>query len=258
MKLKDLLPDILEVTSRFRNVITHIILTDRGDNVKILAKSTDGSMAISGVTKGPVDDLNNIACLGSLDFLSASLSAPAMKKGTLDLHIDSSADGKAQVVRSITMTGENGYSVFYQAVDPFISKLNKIAVNKIKDWPVLFAIDKTYIERFTDTMKVHAKAPKIGTDEDDIYTLTYSDGQITVEFGERGHQVSMMLTGETETTGTTEKVNALFSISQTDAILKLVGKEGAVGYLVDKAMKVDIHTKHAEYEFVSTAKLKRK
>lgn len=258
MKLKDLLSDVLMVTSRFRDVITHIILKDRGDHIMIIAKSVDGSIYVGGKTKGSVDDFNDLACLGSLDFLQASLDTPAMENGNLEVNIDSSADGKAQVVRSITLSGKNGYSVFYQAVDPFVSNLNKISTLKIDDWSVLFAVDKTFTDRFTDTMKVHSRAPKIGTDEDDIFMLSYGDKSISASFGEKGHQVSMTLTDTVEVVNDVDKITALFSVSKLNAILKLIGKDGAVAYLDSKAMKMDIHTKYAEYEFVMTAKRMKK
>jgi len=258
MKLKDLLPDVLTATERFRDVVTHVILKDHGENSLIVAKSIDGSIYIGGTTTSEVEDFEDIACLGSLDFLKASLDAPAMEVGSLELNIDLSAAGDARVVRSITLSGKDGYNVFYQAVDPFISKLNKISVTKVSSWPVVFAVDQTFMTRFNETMKVHARAPKIGTDEDDIFLLSYGDGKISASFGEKGHQVSTTLTEEVEITGEADKVTALFSISKFNSILKLLGNKTTIGYLDSKAMKIEMSTKYAVYEFVMTAKRMKK
>lgn len=253
-ELKTLLTDLLTNVDPFKDVVTHIMVKEKDGKAIAAAKSKDGSISIMARSLGEVPGFAHVACLGSLPYLRSAINSSYMAEGNLDLSFDEASDGKTQMLRSIQLSGSNGFSVFYQAVDPFINKLIRIKNPAALDYPVAFVINDAFISNFDEIHKVHMQAPKMGTDLDDIFTLAYDDGKMVGLFGERGHSSTVTLTDEVEVEPGTDKVNAMLSISRFRSILKLVGKNGGAGFLSDKALKVDTETRTVGYEFVTTAK----
>lgn len=256
-QLKLFFTDLLTSTYPFRDSITHILMkSDDSDRIAVAAKSRDGSISIRGKTQKPIKEFQHVACLGSLPYLHSVFSSPYVKKAddlNIKLNYETASDGKSEALRSMEIKGKRGLHVFYQAVDPFVNQLNRIKIPTTADWPVLFGIDKSTIDAFTEMRKISMQVPKTGSDRDDIFQLIYSEGEIIAVFGEKGHQADITLT-EAEPSEEIDKLSALFSITQFRSILDLVGSKGAVAYFSSKALRIDTETDVLSYEFVTSAK----
>ena len=256
-EFKTFLADLLTSVDPFKDVISHIMMREKDGRVIAVAKSRDGSISIQVKSRGEVPGYSHKACLGSLPYLRSALASAYMKDGTLELTTGASSRGNDEVLRSIKLKGTHGFNIFYQAVDPFINKLTEIDQPKKStelDYPVAFAVDSQFISSFDEAYKVQQQAPKIGTDRDDIFTVSYNDSTVEAIFGEKGHQASIILTSTVEAATGVDKVNSLFSMSKFRSILKLVGKGTGIGSLSEKALCIDTETKQTEIQFVMSAK----
>jgi hypothetical protein len=255
-EFKAFLSDLLTSVDPFKDVITHIMMRERDGKVIAIAKSRDGSISIQVKSRGEVPGYSHKACLGSLPYLRSALASAYMKEGTLELTTGESSRGNDEVLRSIKLKGSHGFNVFYQAVDPFVSKLSNVDTPKSTElnYPVAFAVDTKFIESFDEVYKVQQQAPKIGTDRDDIFTVSYNNSSVEAIFGEKGHQATVILTKTVEAATGVDKVNSLFSMTKFRSILKLVGKGTGIGSLSDKALRIDTETKQTEIQFVMSAK----
>ena len=135
-----------------------------------------------------------------------------------------------------------------------ITKINRIKLPTTLDWPVAFSIDAEFISSFTELFKVHALAPKVGNDRDDIFKLALADNTIEAIFGDQHHTANVVLSEMVEADSQADKTNAYFSIGIFRTILRLVGKRESIGYLSNTGLRVDMQTKLAEYKFITAAK----
>ncbi|GAF83350.1 unnamed protein product, partial [marine sediment metagenome] len=135
-----------------------------------------------------------------------------------------------------------------------VNKMNRIKLPPQLDWPLAFSIDADFVKSFDEMCKVHALAPKVGSERDDIFQLAYTDDGIEAIFGDQHHTANVVLSRTIEAKVRTEKTNAYFSISRFKSILRLIGKGDAVGYLAKTGLRIDTETKHATYKFVTAAK----
>ena len=252
--LQTFLVDLLGAIDPFKDVITHVMIREEDGGIKAAAKARDGSISLQAKSKGEIPEFTEKACLGSLPYLRGALMSTYMKDGDLKLTYGKSSNGSDEVLRSIKLTGASGFNVFYQAVDPFINQLNRIKLPTTLNWPVAFAIDEEFIGHFGEITRFSALAPKAGTERDDIFQLVHTEAGIEGIFGDKHHQSNVALSATVEANSRTEKTNAYFSISKFKAILRFVGKGAAIGYLSDKAVRVDTETAQAEYQFVTASK----
>jgi hypothetical protein len=139
--------------------------------------------------------------------------------------------------------------------------MNRIKLPPQLDWPLAFSIDVDFIKSFDEMCKIHALAPKTGSERDDIFQLVHTDEGIEAIFGDHHHTANVVLSETVEanlrTTVAnlrTDKTHAYFSISLFKSILKLIGKGDAIGYLTNTGLRIDTETKHATYKFVTAAK----
>ena len=253
-ELKLFVVDLLDAIDPFKDVISHVMMREADGRVVAAAKARDGSISVQAKSKGEVPGFTDKACLGSLAYLRGALTSANMTNGELKLSYGDASNGKDRVLRSISMSGSNGFKVFFQAVDPFVNSLNRIKLPTGLDWPVAFAIDETFIDNFNETVKVNALAPKSSTERDDIFQMVLTPEGIEGIFGDKHHQATVALSRTVEAESSTDKVNAYFSISKVRSLLRYVGKAAAIGYLSDKALRVDIETSQAEYQFVTASK----
>jgi len=250
------LVDLLGAIEPFKDVVSHVMMRESNGIVVAAAKARDGSISIQAKSKVEIPEFTDKACLGSLSYLRSALAAPYMNGGKLNLNYGTASNGKDKVLTSIKLVGSKGggYNVFYQAVDPFINQLNRIKLPTGLDWPVAFAIDETFVNHYGEVVKVSAQAPKAGTERDDIFQLVQTEEGVEGIFGDKHHQVTVLLSATVEANPATEKTNAYFSISKVRSILRFIGKAAAIGYLSDKALRVDTETEQAEYQFVTASK----
>ncbi len=253
-KLQSFLSEILDTLDPFKDVITNVMIREKDGEIKAAAKSRDGAISVEITCKGDLPGFKEKACLGSLPFLRGALNSSLMKEGKIELTFGQASNGKDEVLRSALLTGKRGYNVFYRAIDPYVNKMNRIKLPPILEWPVAFAIDKEFISAFDDMYKVNALAPKTGSDRDDIFKLAFTGGSIEAIFGDNHHTANVVLADIVEAKTKTEKTNAYFSISRFKAILRLIGKGEAIGYLSENGLRVDTETKNAQYRFVTAAK----
>ena len=258
--MNDLIPvlrDLLTAVEPFRDGISHLLVRNVNDKFKALGNARDGSIVIQCSSKGDIT-FQGKGCLGSLRYLRQAMTTSFMSAGDIELSYGMSSNGSEEVLRSMHMTGSNGYSAFYHAVDPFVNKMNSPKQPKITSWPIGFAITKELVETFKEARRVQAQAPKTNTDFDDIFTLAYVDGKVEGIFGDKNHRLTITLAEDVEAEDGTDKVSGLFSMAYLDAIFKLVGKDSAIALLCDKALRIDTETKTAEYTFTMAAKKTRK
>lgn len=256
-EFKAFLSDLLTSVDPFKDVISHIMMRERDGRVIAVAKSRDGSISIQVKSRGEVPGYSHKACLGSLPYLRSALASAYMKEGTLELTTGESSRGNDEVLRSIKLKGSHGFNVFYQAVDPFVSRLTEIEQPKKStelDYPVAFGVDAQFISNFDEAFKVQQQAPKVGTDRDDIFTVSYNNDTVEAIFGEKGHQATVILTKTVEAATGVDKASALFSMTKFRSILKLIGKGDGIGSLSEKALRIDTETKQTEIQFVMSAK----
>lgn len=253
-KLQSFLSEILDTLDPFKDVIANVMVREKDGEFKAAAKSKDGAISVEITCKGDLPGFKEKACFGSLPFLRGALNSSLMEGGDIELTYGDASNGKDTVLRSAMLRGKKGYNVFYSAIDPYVNKMNRIKLPPILDWPVAFAIDKEFISAFDEMYKVNALAAKTGSDRDDIFKLAYTGGSIEAIFGDHHHSLNVVLSDIVEAEANTDKTNAYFSISRFKAILKLIGKGEAIGYLSKNGLRVDTETKNAQYRFVSAAK----
>lgn len=253
-KLQTFLSELLDMVDPFKDVITNIMLREKDGDVKAAAKSRDGAISIEVSCKGDLPGFKEKACFSSLPFLRGALNSPLMEDGKIELTFGLASNGKDEVLRSAVLKGKRRYNVFYRAVDPYVNRLNRIKLPPQLDWPVGFAIDREFISTFNDLNKVNALAPKTGSVRDDIFKLAFTGGAIEAIFGDQHHTSNVVLTETVEAKAGSEKTNAYFSITRFSAILKLIGKGEAIGYLSNTGLRVDTETTSATYKFVTAAK----
>jgi hypothetical protein len=253
-ELQNFLIDLLDAVDPFKDVVTNIMVRDVNGIIIAAAKARDGSISIQAKSKHPIPDFTEKACLGSLPFLRGVLTSAYMKDGTLSLAYGKASNDDDIVLRSMKMVGSNGFNVFFQAIDPFVNKLNRIKLPTGLSWPVAFAVDGPFINHFSEVVKVNTFAPKSGTGSDDIFELLVVDGTIEGVFGDNKHQTNVVLSNTVESDEVVDKINAYFSITKTRSMLRFIGKGSAIGYLSDKALRIDTDTACAEYQFVTASK----
>ena len=265
-KLRDLLIDNLSMVMPFKDLITHIMIKRSGDNIIGTADSRDGSIAISFIAKNNDMVFEHGACFGSLSYLNSILTSGAIKKSKnvkMELAYGVASNKKTDALRSITVSDGKKLEIFYQATDPFVNKLTKKRQVRITEWPIVFVLDTNFVEDFSEAVKIQASAPS-GGDMDDIFTLNYNNKSISLQFGERGHQIT--LNSETEVESDEEygvnKQTAMFSISQFQAVCNLLGrirknKNGsgeALSMFNERALRFEIETNDATYNVTLLAK----
>lgn len=259
-QFKQFLADVLASVDPFKDVVTHIYLRRRKDGtegVEAAAQPRDGSIKISAVSVKPIEEFQNVACLGNLPYLRAVLQSSYLKKEpTLDLNYDVDSQGKGEALRHINFKGTKGFKTHYQATDPYIDKLGRVKPVVIDYWPVAFFINAEVIKNFDEIIKIHASAPKIGTSLDDVFYLVYEGGKVEGIFGDQGSQSSVVLSDIAEAESDVDKVTTLLSISRLRSILKQIGKGEAMAHLCPTALKIDTGTEHAKYQFVLQGKRK--
>lgn len=261
--LRNALADMLAVVEPFKDDIPNILLKRTPNNdIAMAAKSRHGNISITGNLLIDVPELRGVACLGSIPYLSAIVGSKYIKgkaKFSVELAYDESKkDGKdLTLLKSMLFQGGKMES-FYQATDPFINKINRVkAPPATKVWPVTFEITPELTADFNEIMKVHRAAPKVGGDRDDVFKLIATGSSISATFGERGHLSSVVLTEDAHREDTGDGVDnfhALFSVTQFQAILKLIGKGTGKANLSLRSLRVDINTEIANYSLTIIAK----
>ena len=259
VEFKNLLTDILMVVEPFRDEIPFVLMKrTQEQDIALAAKSKSGSIRITARSHMDVPDFEGVACLGSLQYLSAVLNSPQFKGDKKEFeitqHYETATDGKTHALRYITFKGGRKMEVFYEATDPFVNRMNKIKPPKIDKWPITFNINEAFIKDFNDITKVHRASPRLGGDRDDVFTMLYSKGQISAVFGEKSHQSTMILTDDVTADEGIDTHNDLYLVNHFQTILKLVGKNKGVGKLAPFALRVDTSTEYATYSILITAK----
>jgi len=267
-ELTDLIVDVMTVVMPFKDLVTHILLKPNNDNSGVtgIADSKDGSISIGIASKNPVSELEHGACLGSLPYLNNVLTSTNIK-ASKDLNVELSygmtSDKKTTALRSILISDKKKLEIFYQATDPFISKLTKRRVVKITDWPIIFEINTSFIKDYSEAVKIQASAPNMG-DRGDIFTLAYADGDISLLFGEKGHQLTLTpdVGVELDTDDSKIKQQALFHKAQFQAVCQLLerikrnknGDGDAIAMFNEKALRLEFETNDAVYTITLLAK----
>lgn len=258
MKFHELLLEVLSIIDPFKAVVSHVALQKLPNGtVKIAAKSSDKSVTIRAVTKEEVDDFDNAACLGNLSYLHSVMKSKYIakaKKVEMDLEYEIASDGKTTALRAITVSDGKKLVVNYKAVDPFIAKFGNPTELDVDDWPVVFGIDKNVIGDYMELNKIHRASPKIGSEQDDLFRLTFNDDQVFAIFGEKGNTAKMVLSSVAES-NKIDRLSALFSATRFQSILNLVKTSGqGIAYLADKALRVETDTPCVSYVFETAAK----
>jgi hypothetical protein len=255
-ELRDFFLDSLGIIDPFKDTITHFLLKRGNDCINFTTLSSDNSLVISGTTKKEIKKFEHIAGLGSLQYLKAIVDSDLMKKcndESMILNYTESRTGNKTILTSIEFKGENRFTAFYQATDPFVAQLNKVKSIGNLEWPVAFAVDADFKKAFDEIRRINSQASKTGSDRDDIFEISYNNDIITGIFGGRGNRTSITLSEFVES-NSDKNMKALFQISKFKSVLNLLDKGDSIAYLCDKAIKVDISTNQANYQFVMTAK----
>lgn len=258
MKFHELLLEVLSVIDPFKSVITHVGMKKLADGtVRIYAKSIDKSITINAFTKQVVEDFDHSACLGNLPYLHSVMKSKYIAKAenaAIDLDYEMSTNGTTTALKTITVSDGKKLVVHYRAVDPFLAKFGKPKNLDIDKWPVVFGIDKTVIDDYAELNKIHKASPKIGSEQDDLFRLTFNEGQVFAIFGEKGNSAKMVLSSVVESDGA-NKLSTLFSATRFQSILGLVKKSGqGIAYVAQKALRVETETERVSYRFETAAK----
>lgn len=261
-EFRNFLNDILEKALLFKDDVTHVIMTrSKGGDIVSGVRSTGTVISIKAQYKNDLDAFHEGEkfCFGSLPYLHSILKSRYLSaKGAtfaFEFNVQNSSDGKTPALRNMRVRAGKMDS-FYQATDPYLNNvIGGVNAPNVTDWTVMFGIDKEAEQEFTEISKIHAMAPKIGGERDDIFALGFDGNTILASFGEKGHQSNVELTENAESMMEGRKINALFSIRHFKAILRIVNEAGGgVMTLSPKALRVEFENDLAKYTITLTAK----
>ncbi len=256
------LNDILEKALLFKDDVTHVVMTrSKGGGIVAGCRSNGTVISIKAQFKDDLDMFHEGEkfCFGSLPYLNSILKSKYMaSKGAsfaFNFNVQTSSDGKTPSLRNMRVRAGKMDS-FYQATDPYLNNIiGGVNAPNVTDWTVMCGIDQAAEREFTEISKIHAMAPKIGGDRDDIFSLGFDGNAILASFGEKGHQSNVELTENAESMMDGRKINALFSIRHFKALLRIVNEAGGgVMTLAPKALKVEFENDLAKYTIMLTAK----
>lgn len=254
---RDFVYDILEKTAPFKDEVTHVVMKkdDLGD---VVARVMSSILSLSATAKVEMPDFHDVACFGSLPYLRSLLKSKYITgkeaKYEVTFHYQDHKNGKPPSIRNISIKAGRMTS-FYQATNPYLNNLvSGIRKPKVNDWVIGFPLGREAIDEFKEASRIHAMAPKIGGERDDIFSLGFDGKSIIASFGEKGHQTSVVLTDDAESVEPDRKMSALFSIKQFSGLLEMIGKETAVMSLASNALRIEVENGVAAYTAVLTAK----
>ncbi len=260
---RDVMVDMLTHIEPFKDSISNLLMKKNTDGtITAVAKARDGNIALRIESKHEIPEFDHIACFGSLPYLRSILKSAyfsgkskSSQGMSMDMEFDVSSNGKTTALRSIQFSTKSGrFEAFYQATDPFVNNLNKVKLPAIEDWDADFTIGQDEIKDFSEILKIHKTAPKIGGDRDDIFRLTIDDGIVQSTFGDKGHHSSVLLASNVNIETDTSGINSLFAVSKIEAMFKLVGKGEALCSVAKRAFRVQLETAWCTYSIVTTAK----
>lgn len=256
-EFRNLLAETITVVEPFRDEIQFILMkkTREGD-IALVGKSKSSSIEITALSKHDLPDFEGVACFGSVSYLGAILKSKYLKNGSFSMEVEykERKDYNTKSVFSILFESEDEkFQAFYQATDPFVNKMNRIKPLNITNWPVSFTITQDFIKDFNEIIKVHKSGPKLGGDRDDLFTLSFSNGNIVAIFGEKGHRSNLVLC-DNAVGKDVDTISALLNISLFQSILKLIGKGDAKARFTSTALKIDIDNDAATYSLTIAAK----
>lgn len=257
-EFRNLLAEAVTIVEPFRDELQFILMkkTKSGD-ISLAGKSKSSSIEMTALSKHDIPDFNGVACFGSISYLGAILKSKYLKADnfSMDIEYKEKKDYNTQSVYAIMFeSADEKFQAFYQATDPFVNKMNRIKPSAIDGWPVSFTINQEFIKDFNEIQKVHKSGPRLGGDRDDLFTLSYSDGNIVSMFGEKGHRSNLVLCTDAQGKDDIDSISALLNISLFQSILKLVGKGEARAKFTSTALKIDIDNTAATYSLTLAAK----
>ena len=259
-ELRNFLYDLTAKALLFKDDVTHVVVT-RSPAGSIVGgvRSVGTVVSIKAQCKHEMDGFQEGEkfCFGSLPYLSSILKSKYMRGDdfSFEFNVKPSSDGKTPALRNMRIRAGKMDS-FYQATDPYLNNIiGGVNAPSITDWVVMFGVDKAAIGEFDEASKIHAMAPKIGGERDDIFSLGFDGDSILASFGEKGHQTNVTLTDNTESLIESRKINAMFSIRHFKAILRMIDEAGgAIVTLAPKALKVEFENAQAKYTVTLTSK----
>lgn len=256
-QFRTLISDAISVVDPFRDEIQYLLMKKTKDgDVALLGKSKNSSIEITALSRHDIPEFEGVACFGSLSYLGAVLKSKYLKTDefSMDVEYREKKDQNTKSVYSILFESNDGkFQAFYQATDPFVNKMNRFKPAAVKSWPVTFTVDQEFIKDFSEIQKVHKSGARLGGDRDDLFTLSYSGGDIVAIFGDKGHRSNLILSRSAEADGI-DTLSALLSITLFQSILKLVGKGEAKAKFTANALKIDIINDAAAYSLTIAAK----
>ncbi len=260
---RDVMVDILTHIEPFRDSISNLLMRKNTDgSITAVAKARDGNIALMIESKLEIPEFDHIACFGSLPYLRSILkSAYFNGKGKnstgmgIEMEFAISSNGKSEALRAIQFTTKSGkFEAFYQATDPFVNNLNKVKLPTIDIWDADFIIGQDEIKDFSEVLKIHKTAPKVGGDRDDIFKLTIDDGEVQATFGDKGHHSTVTLGENVDIVTELSGIDSLFAVSKLEAMFKLIGKGEAQCSVAKKALRIQLETAWCTYSIVTVAK----
>jgi hypothetical protein len=186
--MTNLIPFLRDVVSKvmpFSSTISYIHLKETEDgHLLAMASSSDGTVHLRSTSLVPIDMGGARACLGNLGYLSQVLMSDFLKDNKAQVTINTRERNDKSFVSSLQFIPNNRMETNYVTTDPFRASIVKPMKIDVADWPVTFILDDSGYREVAEFKKIHAAAPSVGNE--DVLRVGYSDGAISIDFGEGG------------------------------------------------------------------------
>lgn len=252
---KDYLLDVIRHVEPFRGMVSHILVRKTAqDDVIAVAKEQNNNFVVMATALKPIDTFETVGLFGNLPFLKSVLDSAYMSgKFNITYNYSRTSNGATNALSSL-MVETNKFKASYRATDPFIGNFAKINIPKVDNWMAAFPLDKSVYEDFRNAAKIHASAPKTGSDKDDIFELICNSGVVRASFGLTNNSTEIVLSESVAMEDDSVVLNDYYSISMIDPILKMAMDGKGVLSMSQNLIRIDLETDYASYVYTIYAK----
>lgn len=261
-QLLDSLKEMIDWVTPFSKTISHIHCNLTPEkHLYLAAPSKDRSIEFQAVSKTPCQDIQGVACLGSLPYLRQIINSSFLN-ASCEVNISYDTSGKHPSVRTIKFTNGDKMEMQYTATNPYMNNfLVMPSKQKIDSWPVTFILDKYMVDKIAEMKTIQAAAP--GKNANDVELLTFvceKSGNLNAIFGDERNPASLYLTNEVERLDQKNGFRAAFIIDQFIRLGQMIdwskAKDGVPVQLANTSLKIMIESSLLEHDIIMTAKKK--
>lgn len=250
---------MIDWVTPFNKSISHIHCTLTPEkHLFLAAPSKDRSIEFQATSKTPCEDLQGVACLGSIPYLRQIINSSFLT-AACDVNITYDTSGKRPSVRTIKFSNGDKMEMQYTATNPYMNNFLVMPSNqKIDVWPVTFILDKYMVDKITEMRSI-----QMASASGDVELFTFvceKSGNLNAIFGDERNPASLYLTNEVDRPDQKVGFRAAFMIDQFIRLAQMIdwskAKEGVPVQLANTALKIMIESKLMEYDIIMTAKKK--